>query len=114
MRKTCKKSSLTEFTATILLIVEGIFTQQLVAAVAQSSLPPVLCPEHRAGYAGLGCEPCFSDLFDTLPARRCQGGGEMNHAKTLGLPGCLQESEPEALQAAASAFWLSFQPPDGI
>jgi hypothetical protein len=39
----------TEFAAAVLLVVEVVFTEQLVATVLQTAFAPVLGPEKRVG-----------------------------------------------------------------
>ena len=44
-----------EFAAAVELVVELVFAEELVAAVLESPLAPVLCPERGAFHCLLGC-----------------------------------------------------------
>ena len=98
-----------ELAAAILLVVEAILAQQLVAAVAEAALTPVLRPEHGAWHGGLGRMAGKGDLLQALPARRGQRGGEMNDAQLASLAGGGQQTHVEALLAAAATLRLMLQ-----
>lgn len=66
-----------ELAAAVLLVVEGIIFQELVAAVLKTTLAPVLCPEEGGGDGGLGRETCLGDLVEAFPTGRGEGGGEV-------------------------------------
>lgn len=104
-----QSAALTKFTATILLIVEAIFTQELVPTVAESSLTPVLRPELSAGHCLLRRQAGSSNLLKTLPPRRSQRGGEVAQPQLTGLLRRSQQPHVEALLTAAAALGLMFQ-----
>ena len=102
----------TELTSAVLLVVEAILAQQLVAPVAESSLAPVLGPEHRAGHGLLGRQTGSGDLLDALPSRRGQRGGEILQPQLARLLGGSCETQGEAAQTAAAALRLILQTAD--
>ena len=97
------------FTAAILLVVELIFLQQLVAAILQSALAPVLVPERCASHRLFRQATCPFYLFQTLPAAGSQRRREVADAEFLCLLSRPGQSECEAQLTASSALRLSFQ-----
>ena len=93
----------------ILLVVEVVFAKQLVATLVESALAPVLCPEASAGNGSLGGLSGTCDLFDALPARRGEGGGEPRESQLLRFACCCGQTQGEAKFAATSAFGFVLQ-----
>lgn len=98
-----------EFAAAVLLVVELVFAEELVAAVLEAAFAPVLGPEGGAFDSLLGLEARLSDLVKAFPAGGGKGGGEVGDAKLLGLEGGGGEADAEALEAAGAAFGLVFK-----
>ena len=98
-----------EFAAAVLLVVEVVFAEELVAAVLESSFPPVLCPEGGAWDGLLGGESCLADLLEAFPAGGGEGGGEVLDAECLCLEGGGGEADAEALEASGPSFGFLFQ-----
>lgn len=92
-----------------MLVVEIVFAEELVAAVLESSLSPVLCPEGGAFDGLLGGESCLADLLEAFPAGGGEGGGEVGDAECLCLECCGGEAYAEALEASGAAFGFVFQ-----
>ena len=111
-----------EFAAAVLLVVELVFVEELVAAVLEAGFAPVLGPEEGEGVGMrwcrimlnggdglLGEETCLVDLVEALPAGGGEGGGEVGDAELLGLEGGGGETDAEALEAAGTAFGFVFE-----
>ena len=118
----------TEFATAVLLVVEVVFTEQLVATFLQTALAPVLGPEkgvggmrwyritlnsgERGGRWGdglLGKEPSLVDLVEALPTGGGEGGGKIGDSEGLGLEGGGGETNAEALEAAGTPFGFVFK-----
>ena len=111
-----------EFTAAVLLIVEVVLLQKLVATLLKATLTPVLSPEDYAGRCHR-CS-CIDQLFclvagalyllQALPTAGSQCGSKIFDAKFLGLLGCLDESQGKALFTAAASLRLALQSTDPL
>lgn len=99
-----------KLTPTVLLVIELILLEQLVPAFLQSSLAPVLCPEHGSRYLSHGFLSCPFYLFQTLPTTGGQCGSKIAEAKFLSLTGRFRQSQRKALLTAQSPLRLVFQP----
>ena len=99
-----------EFAPTVLLVVEGVFLEQLVAPFLQAAFAPVLFPKLGTGIAGGGAASGFVNLVEAFPARRGKGCGKEGKAVFGGIAGGFGEAQGKALQAARTAFGLVFQP----
>ena len=90
-----------ELAAAVLLVVEGVFVEELVAAVLKTAFTPVLWPEEGRGRGGGGMRQCriigdrggegllgldagSVDLVEVFPSGGGEGGGEVGDAKFLG------------------------------
>ena len=116
-----------EFATAVLLVVEVVLVEELVAAVLEAGFAPVLWPEegggmrwHRIMLNGrgrgkersdglLGKEACLVDLVEVLPTGGGEGGGEVGNAELLGLECGGGETDAEALEAAGTAFGFVFK-----
>ena len=98
-----------ELAAAVLLIIELVFLQQLVAAILQAALAPVLVPERCASHRLFRQATCPFYLFQTLPAAGSQRRREIADAEFLCLLSRPGQSECEAQLTASSALRLSFQ-----
>ena len=101
-----------ELTATILLIIETIRLEQLIAPLLQATLAPVLCPEHSAGHGLFRRPSCPFYLFQVLPATGSQRGSEVFHAEFGCLVGRSCQPQCEALLTAPPPFRLTFHATD--
>lgn len=101
-----------EFTPAILLIVEVIFAQQLVAALLQSALSPVLIPEGHVGHCLFGLMTRTIDLLQALPATGGQRSGKIFESKLPGLLCCHRQPQGEALLAPPTPLWLALKTAD--
>ena len=105
-------SPLREFTATILLVIEVKFFQQLVTTFIEATLAPVLGPKGGT-LNSLFCKmPSILDLFEALPTAGGKCGGKVLDAKFLCLTGSNGQAEGKALLASTASFRLTFQPAD--
>lgn len=86
-----------EFTAAILLVVEVILFQQLVAPLLEPAFPPILFPEEGIRIERGGTASGFIDLLQAFPARRGEGSGEYGETMLGGVAGCLCQAQCEAL-----------------
>ena len=103
------RASHTELTTAIQLIVEAECFQELVAAVGEATLSPVLRPEVRVGHGRLGGKACPRDLLDALPTGGGERGGEVVQAEGLRLLGGDGQAMTEAEFTAWPAFRLILQ-----
>ena len=62
-----------EFTAAILLVIEIILFQQLVASLLEPALPPILFPEEGARIECGGTASCFIDFVPGFSSAKRQG-----------------------------------------
>ena len=102
-----------ELATAVLLVVEVVFAEELVATVLKPAFTPVLSPKGDWGFGGgdrLGGRfACNGYLVKTLPSGGGESGGEVFYAKTLRLARRLQEAKAETELAAASTLWLLLQ-----
>ena len=99
-----------ELASAVLLVIEVVLLEQLVATLLESALAPVLSPE-LGSWSNLFCHmSCPLYLFQTLPATGGQRGGEIAEAQLLSLESCLGQSQRKALLTAQSPFGLVLQP----
>ena len=103
-----------ELAAAVLLVVEAILLEQLVATVLQSALAPVLIPERGAGNGLLRRLPCPVDLLQALPSAGGQGGSEVTDSQLRGFTCRGQQSHAEALLTTESSFGLVLQPANAL
>ena len=98
-----------ELATAVLLVVESVLVEQLVATILQASLAPVLCPEGGAGNGRLGAQTRLGDLLQALPTGRGKRGGEICQPQFFGLQGCCLQPIREALEATTAPLGLSLQ-----
>ena len=89
-----------KFTTAVLLIVEIVLFQQLVAPFIQPPLAPVLSPVCSSFHLRLGKETCLINLLQALPSRGSKSSGEVSQAKLASSKRRGIESVAEALQAS--------------
>ena len=98
-----------EFAATVGLVVEVVFVEELIATLLESAFAPVLCPEEGAFYGLLGCKSSLVDLIEALPTGGGEGGGKVRDAECFCLEGSGGEADAEALQTTPTAFGLMLE-----
>ena len=110
-----------EFAATILLVVETILLQQLVASLLQAPFTPVLGPKsHRVRTVAVVIHRTLRslsgtlNLLQTLPTAGGQRSGKIADSQFLSLPCRLHEAQHEALFAAAAPLRFMLQATDTL
>ena len=103
-----------ELAAAVLLVVELILSEQLVAALLKASFAPVLRPEGHAREGLLSSEPRTVDLLQVLPAAGGQRRGKTAEAPLRGRLCRRHQPQAEALLAAAAALRLLLQSADAL
>ena len=98
-----------ELATAVLLIVEIIFVEQLVATILKSTLAPILCPEDGAWNSCLGAQTSLRDLLKTLPTGRGECGGEILQAQCFGLQGGNLQPIGEALETTTASLRFTLQ-----
>ncbi len=103
------QNSLAVLTSAVLLVVETVFAEELVAALLKSAFAPVLCPKERTWHGLLRGEASFCDLVESLPSRGCKCCRKDAKSKFLRLFCSLQKSYAKTFEAPPAAFWLSLK-----
>ena len=98
-----------KFATTVLLVVELVFLEQLIAAFVQTTLAPVLCPKGDTFNLLFSCMTGTFYLFKAFPSGRGQSGSKILNVQFFGHLGCCCQTQGETLLATMTTLRFPLQ-----
>ena len=103
-----------ELAAAVLLVIETIFTDELLPALLKAAFAPVPVPPCHIRIKGGGISAGFVNLVQAFPSGGGKGGRDDMESVGMGIFCRAAQPQAEALQAASSALRLSFETADSL